>query len=458
MKMTKPIFIHAIFIVLVAINGCSTTGNTLRYSDDFESGNLPIVKQLDQRGRAWELALRNDNDDASLPDSFRTWWYLRADDVPVRDKVRLEFSRLGSRYYFVPVYSYDQKNWQYFDEKEVTLMPGCDVHQPDTCRLIVNKQFTEPTVWMARTFPYTTQDLSAFLDSIAENKNVETSQLGLSPHFQKPLQLMSINDKTISSPKQTIWIHTRTHGAETGPSFVLEGLIRAVLADDELGRALRQHFIFKIVPMHNPDGVILGNYRTNASSINLETQWQFSPGSPYLDRVAPVENRLINEAMVNAMKNNKAPVVLALNLHSTNSSPDTAAFFFPHFGNLAKYAETEQSLWKKQISFIKSMAVHYDGRIEQPPLDEGGSGFLNNAYPETWWWVNKADAINAITLETTYGRAGFDHWITQDDLRNLGVALAKTINEMNTQLAFDADDMSMFRLPFNPGIYNARLK
>jgi hypothetical protein len=445
------------FALIVSITGCGTTGNTIRFSGDFESGNLPVAKQLDQRGKAWELALRNDNDDASLPDNFRTWWYLRADDVPVRDKLRLEFTRLGSRYYFVPVYSYDQKKWQYFDENDVTLTPGCDIHQPDTCRLVVSKQFSQPTVWIARTFPYTIQNLSIFLESLAENKNVEISQLGLSPHFQKPLQLITINAQSISSPKQTIWLHARTHSAETGPSFVLEGLIRSVLAEDELGSALRQKYIFKIVPMHNIDGVILGNYRTNASSINLEKQWLFIPGSPYLNSDAPLENRLMNEAMVSVMKDNQAPVVLALNLHSSNASPDTATFFFPHFGNDAKYTELEQNLWHKQVALIKSLAVHYDGRIEQPPQDDGGAGFLNAYFPESWWWANKADAVNAMTLETTYGRAGFDHWITQEDLRNLGVALAKSINEMSTQRVFETDDMSMFRLPFQPGIYSARL-
>lgn len=463
-KFCKQLYRYAFPMLLcLALASCggsgTVSGDGIRFSADFESGNLPVARQLDQQGLAWELALRNDNDNADLPDSFRTWWYLRADDVPIGRSLHLEFTRFGFPYYFVPVYSYDQKEWRHFDEKDVTLTPGCDVAVPESCRLVVTKQFSQPTVWIARTFPYTTQDLSAFLTSVSASRYLHVATLGVSPHYQKPLQLLTLADHTVHAPKQTVWIHARTHAAETGPSFVLEGLIRAVLAEDPAGRALRQRYVFKIVPMHNVDGVIAGNYRTNTSSINLENQWLPAPGSPYLSAAAPLENRLLNlGGMAPALLDQEAPVVLALNLHSSNAEPDTGAFFFPHFGSdPAVYSAAQRNLWQQQIAFIKTLAGHYDGMIERPPAD-GGAGFLRSAFPESWWWENKEDAVNAITLETTYGRAGFDHWINRDDLRNLGTALAKTIADMGTLQArsadaADADDMSMFRLPFKPEIY-----
>lgn len=468
LKVIKSVSRYATLgLIAMELSGCGTTdtGNTLlpqtiRFSADFESGNLPTVKKLDQQGLAWELALRNDNDDSRLPNSFRTWWYLRADNIPIQQHIRLEFTRLGFPYYFVPVFSYDNKTWHYFDEQEVSLLPGCNIAVPDSCRLVISKQFTANTVWIARTFPYTTQDLSHFLATVSASPYMSMSTLGFSPRFKKPLQLLTLSDNTSGLPKKTVWIHARTHPAETGPSFLLEGFIRAALAEDALGRTLRQRYIVKIMPMLNVDGVILGNYRTNATSINLENQWVFSPGSPYLNEQAPVENRLVNTgAMVPALSAQTTPVVLALNLHSSNEAPDTAAFFFPHFGSDPQlYTVAQQNLWKKQLNFIKLVAKHYDGRIERPPVD-GGSKFLRSFYPETWWWTNTEDAVNAITLETTYGRAGFDHWVTQDDLRNLGIAVAKAIKDMD-QLPQDlgSDDvvkehMPVFRLPFKPEIY-----
>ena len=431
-------------------------GSAMQFTGSFESGNLPHVEQLDQQGRSYELALRDDNDDAGLPDSFRTWWYFRMDQVPIQQPVHFEFSRLGFPNYFVPLYSYDGKNWQYFDEQNVTLAPGCDIDIPDTCRLIIDTQFTASTVWMARTFPYTTQDLSNFLDEFSSSACLQISTVGYAPASFKPLQLLTISDDSVLTPKQTVWIHARTHPGETGPSFLLEGLIRAALRDDALGRSLRQQYVFKIVPMHNIDGIVVGNYRTNTASINLENQWLFDPGMPYLNSSAPFENRQINQmGMVPALLNQSVPVTLALNLHSSNSEPDTGAFFFPHFGSdSAVYTPAQQNLWNKQLAFIQLVSQYYDGRIEQPP-DDGGTGFLNSFYPETWWWANLADSVNAITLETTYGRAGYDHWVTADDLRSLGQAVARATADMNlVQPSLrDQNDRSMFRLPFKPDIY-----
>jgi murein tripeptide amidase MpaA len=36
---------------------------------------------------------------------------------------------------------------------------------------------------------------------------------------------------------------------------------------------LRDKFVFKIIPMLNPDGVIIGNYRCSLSGLDLNRQW-----------------------------------------------------------------------------------------------------------------------------------------------------------------------------------------
>jgi murein tripeptide amidase MpaA len=47
-----------------------------------------------------------------------------------------------------------------------------------------------------------------------------------------------------------------------------------LLSNDEKAKKLRQNFIFKIIPMINPDGVIHGNYRTNISGYDLNKKWE----------------------------------------------------------------------------------------------------------------------------------------------------------------------------------------
>lgn len=36
---------------------------------------------------------------------------------------------------------------------------------------------------------------------------------------------------------------------------------------------LRKNFVFKIIPMVNPDGVVVGNYRTNLMGHDLNRKW-----------------------------------------------------------------------------------------------------------------------------------------------------------------------------------------
>jgi len=49
----------------------------------------------------------------------------------------------------------------------------------------------------------------------------------------------------------------------------LKGFINWILSDIEEAAELRQKLNFFIVPMVNPDGVVLGNSRTSASGKDL---------------------------------------------------------------------------------------------------------------------------------------------------------------------------------------------
>ena len=52
------------------------------------------------------------------------------------------------------------------------------------------------------------------------------------------------------------------------------------MSDDDVAKYLRNNFVFKIIPMLNPDGVIIGNYRCSLSGLDLNRQW-ISPDEEY---------------------------------------------------------------------------------------------------------------------------------------------------------------------------------
>lgn len=66
----------------------------------------------------------------------------------------------------------------------------------------------------------------------------------------------------------------RVHPGETNSSFMMKGAIDFLLSDSKDARVLRSKYIFKIIPMLNPDGVIYGNYRCGLLGVDLNRRWK----------------------------------------------------------------------------------------------------------------------------------------------------------------------------------------
>lgn len=64
----------------------------------------------------------------------------------------------------------------------------------------------------------------------------------------------------------------RVHPGETNASWMMKGVLDYITSDSLQAVALREKFVFKIVPMLNPDGVIVGNYRCSLAGGDLNRQ------------------------------------------------------------------------------------------------------------------------------------------------------------------------------------------
>ena len=77
-----------------------------------------------------------------------------------------------------------------------------------------------------------------------------------------------------SPPPKVIVILGRVRASEAPSSFIIQGLIDFLVSDHEIAHSLREHLVFKIVPVVNPDGVYLGNTRGNLLGMDLNRCWQ----------------------------------------------------------------------------------------------------------------------------------------------------------------------------------------
>ena len=99
--------------------------------------------------------------------------------------------------------------------------------------------------------------------------------------FERPIDLITVGrpehlgirrevvlrvgeEEDSSQPQRVkvVFILARLHPGETASSFVVQGLLDFLVSSHEIAVSLREHVVFKIVPMANPDGVFLGNQRS----------------------------------------------------------------------------------------------------------------------------------------------------------------------------------------------------
>lgn len=63
---------------------------------------------------------------------------------------------------------------------------------------------------------------------------------------------------SLSGNRPLIFLSARVHPGETNASWVMKGTLEFLMGTSLLAASLREAYIFKIVPMLNPDGVVNG--------------------------------------------------------------------------------------------------------------------------------------------------------------------------------------------------------
>mmetsp|Transcript_9856 Transcript_9856/g.19518 ORF Transcript_9856/g.19518 Transcript_9856/m.19518 type:complete len:901 (+) Transcript_9856:277-2979(+) len=73
--------------------------------------------------------------------------------------------------------------------------------------------------------------------------------------------------------KKGVFLTARVHPGESNASFMMQGALDFLLSDSKEAKLLRKLYVFKIIPMMNPDGVIYGNYRCSLLGVDLNRRW-----------------------------------------------------------------------------------------------------------------------------------------------------------------------------------------
>ncbi|CAH8653361.1 unnamed protein product [Dicrocoelium dendriticum] len=109
--------------------------------------------------------------------------------------------------------------------------------------------------------------------------------------------LLTITDPNIGDTQKTgVVVTARVHPGETNSSWIMLGLMRFLCGNSPEVVQLRSRFVFFLVPMLNPDGVIIGNYRSSFAGHDLNRNYRH----PHKDVFPTVwhTRRLVKESIM----------------------------------------------------------------------------------------------------------------------------------------------------------------
>jgi len=176
-------------------------------------------------------------------------------------------------------------------------------------RLRLRVHLNSSSLYVARLEPYRISDLERFKSEIARHPAVEITVIG---HTVERRELELIRVGRPQAPHR-VFLRARAHPWEPGGNWVIEGLVRRLLDNDEHAQRCLDRYCLYLLPMANKDGVARGRTRFNMRGMDLNRKWD-TPADPTL---AP-ENAAI-ERWIESTIAQQCPPDLAIDFHNDAS-------------------------------------------------------------------------------------------------------------------------------------------
>ncbi|XP_037739919.1 cytosolic carboxypeptidase 3 isoform X8 [Chelonia mydas] len=261
--------------------------NTLIFEARFESGNLQKVVKVSEF--EYQLTLRTD----LYTTRHTQWYYFRVTNthagMPYRFTI-VNFTKPTSLYnHGMRPLLYSEVNakihrvgWQRTGDeiKYYKNNLGQDGHQYFSLTWTFQFPHDRDTCYFAHCYPYTYSNLQDYLAAISRDPvRSKFCKIRILCHS---LARNIVYVLTITSPsesgkeakrKAAVILTARVHPGETNSSWIMKGFLDYILGNSGDARLLRDTFVFKVVPMLNPDGVIVGNYRCSLAGQDLNRNY-----------------------------------------------------------------------------------------------------------------------------------------------------------------------------------------
>uniref|UniRef100_A0A8C1IS36 Cytosolic carboxypeptidase 1 n=1 Tax=Cyprinus carpio TaxID=7962 RepID=A0A8C1IS36_CYPCA len=276
-------------------------GESLKFNSKFESGNLR--KAIQVRKFEYDLILNSDINS----NHYHQWFYFEVGNM--RPGVRYRFNiinceKSNSQFnYGMQVLMYSVQDaingsphWvrtgsdicyykNHFSRSSIAA-GGQKGKSYFTLTFTVTFQHKDDVCYFAYHYPYTYSMLKMHLQKLSALRTAQIYYrqddlcVTLGGNSCPLLTITAMPGSSSNDPisqfrsRPVVFLSARVHPGETNSSWVMKGTLEYLMSCSPQAQSLRESYIFKIIPMLNPDGVINGNHRCSLSGEDLNRQWQ----------------------------------------------------------------------------------------------------------------------------------------------------------------------------------------
>jgi len=253
------------------------------FERDFSGARLNACEQLSKY--EYRLTIKPEN----TPINSSAWYSFKA-HAAVPQQIRITLIYEDGKHRYQPKVSDDGEHWQ--------LLAHTTKDETASFDLFVSKQ----PVWVSAQELLDVKYMQRWLKTLADKTGFEAYELGKSTQERA---IWAIESR--AETDDWLILVGRQHPPEVTGALAMLPFVETTLSNLSVANAFRQRFNILIVPMLNPDGVELGNWRHNVGGVDLNRDWK---------DFKQAETRLVKEKLDSIIAKG-GKIRFAVDFHST---------------------------------------------------------------------------------------------------------------------------------------------